>query len=128
MIVGVFPASVFVLAASSEFTAPNSEQIKERLDTDGKLIYFNDFDSTTGDYDFNTGAVTDGISKGVESRITASSKLVDDPTKSGRVLQYTGGDSKNNAGNFVYKSSVNLYADYNASVLPDNSGKSFVWQ
>ena len=126
MIVGVLPASIFVLASDDEFIAPTAEQIKENLDTDGRLIYFNDFDSTTGDFDYNTGATTDGVSRGIENRVGAT-KLVSDTTKSGRVLQYTGGESTNSAGNFVYKTSVNVYSDANASVLPANSGKSFVW-
>ena len=126
MLVGVFPMSVFAIAADEEYTAPNAEQIKERLGTDGRLVYFNDFDSTTGSTDFNTGAVTDGVTKGVESRVGAN-KLVDDVTKSGRVLQYTGGDSTNSKGEFVYKSSVNVYTKYNVDKMPEYSGKSFAW-
>lgn len=126
-LLGAFPITALAdnTVSESGYAPPTGEDIRQALGTDGRLIYYNDFEGSSGS-SLNTGAVTDGITKGLADRGGGSSTVKSDPVRSGKALnlaggQYTASDGVHN------KSNVNLYAINNATPAPENSGKSFVW-
>ena len=127
IIASAFPVAAFALTgdSTSSYAPPTAEQIREALGQDGQLIYYNDFSSASG-YSFNTGAKTNGVSKGLEGRDSKASFIASDPLRDGNVLCLAG-SSYSAADGLHNKSNVNLYVVDNATPVPENSGKSFVW-
>ena len=87
MLLTSFPLAVF--GTDSSYNSPNAQYIKEAIGENGQLIYYNDFNSAST-HSFNTGAVTNGISKGLADRGNNSSFVTADPVREGKALCLAG--------------------------------------